>query len=141
MKPLGEAIMTDMGIFRTTMDIESHLARGRVATVADALVDTGSELTWVPEEVLHSLGIVAEKTKRFVTATGVTVEREVGYAIIHAAGESAPDYVVFAKTGDMVLLGARSLEGLNLRVDPQAKRLIPVGPFLAGAVASYSTRV
>jgi predicted aspartyl protease len=135
MKPFGEAIMTDMGIFRTTMDIESHLARGRVATVADALVDTGSELTWVPEEILHSLGIEAEKTKRFVTATGGTVEREVGYAIVHAAGESAPDYVVFAKPGDMIRLGARSLEGLNLRVDPQAKRLIPVGPFLAGAAS------
>jgi predicted aspartyl protease len=134
--PQGETIMTDMGVFRTTMEIESHLARGRMAAVADALVDTGSELTWVPEEVLHSLGIAAEKTKRFVTATGATVEREVGYAIVHAAGESAPDYVVFAKPGDMILLGARSLEGLNLRVDPQAKRLIPVGPFLAGVCDS-----
>ena len=127
--------MSDMGIFRTTIHVENHLTRGTIATVADALVDTGSELTWVPEEVLRSLDIPVEEMKAFVTATGARVEREVGYAIVHAAGMRAPDYVVFAKPGDMILLGARSLEGLNLRVDPQAKRLIPVGPFLAGAVA------
>jgi hypothetical protein len=35
----------------------------------------------------------------------------------------------------MILLGARSLEGLNLKVDPRAKQLVPAGPILAGAVA------
>jgi len=45
-------------------------ARQRQANVPDALVDTGSELVWMPEAILHSLGIAAEKTKRFVTATG-----------------------------------------------------------------------
>jgi hypothetical protein len=43
--------------------------------------------------------------------------------------------VLFAEAGDMVLLGARSLEGLNVRVDAQRKRLVPAGPILAGAFA------
>jgi clan AA aspartic protease len=127
--------MADMGTFRTTIQIENHLARGTTATVADALVDTGSEYTWVPEDVLHNIGIAVEDTRRFVTATGERVERELGYAIVHAAGEKTTDEVVFAKPGDMTLLGARSLEGLNLRVDPKAKQLIPAGPILAGALA------
>jgi clan AA aspartic protease len=131
---IGGTIMPDVGVFRTTIEIET-LDGTRVAAVPDALVDTGSELTWVPEDILHSLGVIARQTKRFVTASGATVERDVGYAIVHAGGESAPDFVAFAKPGDMIILGARSLEGLNLRVDPQAKRLIPAGPFLAGAMA------
>jgi hypothetical protein len=35
----------------------------------------------------------------------------------------------------MILLGARSLEGLNLKVDPREKRLVPAGPILAAAAA------
>ena len=31
----------------------------------------------------------------------------------------------------MILLGARSLEGLNLRVDARAKRLVDAGPIVA----------
>ena len=33
--------------------------------------------------------------------------------------------------GDMVLLGARTLEGLNLAVDPRQKKLVAAGPFPA----------
>jgi len=32
----------------------------------------------------------------------------------------------------MVLLGARALEGLNLRIDAQRKQLVNAGPVLAG---------
>ena len=39
--------------------------------------------------------------------------------------------VVFAEPGDMVLLGARSLEGMNLQVDVLRKQLVPAGPILA----------
>jgi predicted aspartyl protease len=125
--------MPDMGTFRTTIQVESVQTRGRMVTVESALVDTGSELTWIPGDLLRSLGIGVEMTQRFVTADGTELERGVGIAIVHAAGTRAPDYVVFARPGDMTLLGARSLEGLNLRVDPQRKQLIPAGPMLAGA--------
>lgn len=125
--------MSDMGTFRTMIQVENPLARGRLSTAADALVDTGSEMTWVPEEILRSLDVPVENTRRFVTATGERVVREFGYAIVHAAGAKTIDEVVFARPGDMVLLGARSLEGLNLRIDPRAKRLIDAGPILAGA--------
>ena len=32
----------------------------------------------------------------------------------------------------LALLGARTLEGLNLRVDPKNKKLVAGGPLLAG---------
>lgn len=125
--------MSDMGTFRTTIMIESTERRGEMRTVESALVDTGSEYTWVPREVLVDLGIRPEQVQHFILADGRQLERQVGIAIVHAAGAKAPDFVVFAEPGDMVLLGARSLEGLNVRVDAQRKQLVPAGPILAGA--------
>lgn len=127
--------MSDMGTFRTTMLIESAERRGVTRTVEDALVDTGSEFTWVPRAVLEELGIQPEFTQRFSVADGRVLERQVGIAIVHAAGAKAPDYVTFADPGDMILLGARSLQGMNLRVDPRRMQLAPAGPVLAGAAA------
>src|SRR5689334_25005174 len=129
-------IMIDgMGTFRTTIMIESAEHRGETRTVENALVDTRSEYTWVPREVLNELGIRPELVQRFIVADGRQLEREVGIAIVHAAGARAPDFVVFGQPGDMVLLGARSLEGLNVRVDAQRKQLVPAGPILAGAAS------
>lgn len=94
----------------------------------DDVVDTGSEYTWVPRSILHSLGIDAERAERFVTADGRVIAREMGYAIVHAGGARTSDEVVFAEPGDMVLLGAHTIEGMNLRVDLKEKRLVPAGP-------------
>jgi predicted aspartyl protease len=128
----GGITMSDMGTFRTTILIESLVRRGDTRTVDNALVDTGSEFTWVPREVLEALGVKPERTQYFLIADGRTLERPVGYAIVHAGGTDAPDLVVFAEPDDMVLLGARSLEGMNLRVDALRKQLVPAGPILAG---------
>ena len=124
--------MSDMGTFRTTILVESLVRRGDTRTVDNALVATGSEFTWVPREVLEALGVKPERTQYFLIADGRTLERPVGYAIVHAGGTDAPDLVVFAEPNDMVLLGARSLEGMNLRVDALRKQLVPAGPIVAG---------
>jgi predicted aspartyl protease len=125
--------MSDMGTFRTTMAIENPLNRGRRHVIENALVDTGAELTWVPGMVLSELGIAREKRTGFRTADGRAVYRDVGYAIVHAGGGETNDEVVFGEEGDTTLLGARSLEGLNLRVDARAKQLVDAGPMPAMA--------
>ena len=122
--------MSDVGIFRTTIGVES-LARGPVHYMPDTLVDTGSELTWVPRAVLESLGVDVERRRGFIVADGRRLERDIGYAIIHAGGTATVDEVVFGEAGDFPLLGVRSLEGLNLRVDPVSKQLADAGPVLA----------
>jgi hypothetical protein len=55
----------------------------------------------------------------------------VGFVMIHVAGRVAPGVVAFGQPGDMVLLGAQSLEGLNLRVDLTRRELVPGGPLPA----------
>jgi predicted aspartyl protease len=124
----GGCMMDEMGIFRTNVGIESPSNRGSIVTLAEVMVDTGSEYTWVPSAVLHGLGVTVERETRFETADGRAITRSIGYAIVHAESTSAPDIVVFALDRDMTLLGCRALEGLNLRVDVVAKKLVPAGP-------------
>lgn len=128
--------MGDVGIFRTTIGVESHQRRGEVRELPETLVDTGSEYSWIPRDVLESLGVGIERAQRFRTADGRVVHRVMGYAIVHAGGTRTSDEVVFAEAGDMVLLGAHTLEGLNLRIDLKAKRLVPAGPVPAALTRS-----
>lgn len=125
-----------MGLFRVTCQLENQRDRTRSVHVPDVVVDTGSELTWIRRERLAEIGIEPEKRdRRFVLANGQQLTRSIGFAVIRAGGELTTDEVVFAEPDDLQLLGARTLEGLNLRVDPQAKRLVAAGPLLAAGNA------
>ena len=128
-------MIDDMGIFRTTVGVASLSDPHRRVDVAHMMVDTGSEYTWITEERLAQLGVSPVRIDRFETADGRILERHIGFAMLHAAGRSAPSVVVFAQPGDMVLLGAHGLEGLNLRIDLGRKELVPAGPVPAAAVA------
>jgi predicted aspartyl protease len=127
--------MDDMGLFRTTIVVESWQQPGRKAELTDVLVDTGSEYTWIPRTVLEGIGVVAQRRQRFVVADGRWFERGVGFAIIHAGGTSAPALVAFGEHEDFTLLGAHTLEGLNLRVDPVQRVLVPAGPVITAMSA------
>lgn len=127
--------MDDMGSFRIAVAVENPFALGTRRELQDVLVDTGAELSWFPGAVLESLGVVRQKELRFRQADGSILTRWSGWAIVHAAGTRTIDEVVFGHPDDMVLLGARTLEGLNLRVDAVAKRLIDAGPLPVAAAA------
>ena len=124
-----------MGIFRTTMQIAALQAPDARREMINVMVDTGSEYNWIPTEILLDLGIAPVRVDRFETADGRILDREVGFALLYAAGRSTPTIVVFAGPGDMVLLGAIGLEGLNVRVDLSRKELVPAGPMPAAAAA------
>jgi predicted aspartyl protease len=127
--------MSDMGTFRIDIQIENPAARGARRTVAQLLVDTGSELTWLPAPELEAIGVRRERTKLFRQASGAIVERDTGTAWIHAVGAFTPDEVVFGEPDDLRILGSRTLEGLNVTVDPVLKRLVDAGPAPAAAAA------
>ena len=126
-------MIDDMGIFRTTLAIAALATPELRRELPEVMVDTGSEYNWIPREVLLYLGVSPVRTDRFETADGRVLEREIGFALVFAGGRSAPSIVVFATEGDMVLLGAHGLEGLNLRVDLGRKELVPAGPVPAAA--------
>jgi predicted aspartyl protease len=127
--------MTDMGTFRTTVELENAARPGDRRRLDNVLVDTGAELSWFPAAILDALGIARRKELRFRQADGSVLTRWTGGASIYVDGVWTIDEVVFGLEGDLVLLGARSLEGLNVRVDPVLKMLVDTGPAPAAAVA------
>ncbi len=121
-----------MGTFRVGCRIENVADRKRGAVLRGVLVDTGSDYTWVPEAVLKRIGVAEEKRDlAFVMANGQTITRSVGFAVIRIGDHFTVDEVVFARPNDLTLIGARTLEGLNLRVGPKHKRLVARGPLSA----------
>lgn len=121
-----------METFFTTCEIANIGDRARSFSVQEMLVDTGSEYTWAPRAELERAGIDREKKDlTFVMANGQHVTRSVGFAIVRVENKFTVDEVVFAEVGDLLLLGARSLEGLNLVVDPARKKLVASGPLPA----------
>lgn len=128
-------MIDDMGVFRTTIAVAHIIRPNEKRTLADVMVDTGSEYTWMPRQVLEELAVEAERVEAFETADGRVLSRPVGFARIFAGGRSAPTAVVFAEPGDMTLLGAQGLEVLNLRIDLGRKELVPAGPVPVAAAA------
>jgi predicted aspartyl protease len=92
-------------------------------------------LSWVPAEVLESLGVERNNQWHFRQADGTVLERWTGIVIVSVAGRRTGDDVVFGAPGDLVLLGSRTLEGLNFRVEPVTKQLVDAGPAPAAVVA------
>ncbi|MGH7637950.1 MAG: hypothetical protein ACREOK_09885, partial [Gemmatimonadaceae bacterium] len=111
-------MVDDMGTFRTDVQLENPASPGARELVSGVLVDTGAELSCFPAPVLEALGVARQKHVRFRHADGSVFERWTGDAILYAAGTRTVDEVIFGEPEDIVLLGTRSLEGLNRRVDP-----------------------
>jgi predicted aspartyl protease len=122
-----------MGTFFVRCKIENVSDRSKSALLSRMLVDTGSEYTWVPATTLEKLGVEREKKDVPLIANGQQITRNVGFAIIRLDKYFTVDEVVFAEKGDLLLLGARTLEGLNLRLDSRAKKLVAAGPLPAAS--------
>ncbi len=123
-----------MGTFYVRCKIENSVDRSKSVVIPKILVDTGSEYTWVPARTLEKIDIEREKKDlEFIMANGQRITRSVGFAIIRLDKFFTIDEVVFAEKGDLLLLGARTLEGLNLTVDPRRKKLVAAGPLPAAS--------
>src|SRR5437773_1926053 len=95
---------TRLGTFHVECRVANVADRRREASIAKALVDTGSEYTWVSATVLERIGVRREKKDlSFVMANGRSITRSVGFAIIHVGDTFTVDEVVFAEPGDLML--------------------------------------
>jgi predicted aspartyl protease len=131
----GGIMLDNMGSFRIDVEVENPARPGNRRTFQSVLIDTGAELSVFPASVLESLHIGRFKELHFRQADGSVLARWVGSALVYAAGTMTTDDIVFGEPGDLILLGARSLEGLNVRIDPVSKRLVDAGPMPLAAVA------
>ncbi len=91
----------------------------------EATVDTGAAYTTLPTRLLRELGIEPMDSGVFLLADGCRVEMGIGRAWATINGTSEVTLVVFGEDDAPALLGAYTLEGLRLAVDPVAQRLVP----------------
>jgi len=120
-----------MSSFRTNLIAVNPREADRLTPPLEVMVDTGSELSWLPAEALRDAGIVPMRNRVFQTATTQRIERPIGYAILRCEGFETNDEVVFAEPGDMNLLGVRTLGGFGVMVDPIAHKFVATATIVA----------
>ena len=98
------------------------------------LVDSGSTYTWVTASVLRALGVTPTERRRVMTIEGQIVERDAAEILITLEGRTLHTLCLFGDAGDLDVLGAYTLEGFGLGVDPVQRKLIPALQYGAAAV-------
>lgn len=126
-----------MSLFRVNIVARNPRDESRETPSIEALVDTGSELTWLPADLLAQAGIVPRRKRTFVTATRQTVTRDVGYAILASEGFETTDEVVFGEPSDLILLGVRTVEGFGVLVDNVGHRFVAQASIVALAAPDH----
>ena len=89
-------------------------------------VDTGSNYSALPREMLQALGVPVEASVQSRLANGSLELIEVGETKIRLGGREFTTPVISAEEGDPSLLGVTALEHALLAVDPVNKELMPV---------------
>ena len=96
-----------------------------------ALADTDSLHSYIPEDILESVGLRPTETRAFA----LTEERDewiidlpFGYGVFVVAGREVIVPVVFAANGSRPVLGMTTLEAAHLVADLVNGRLTPVIP-------------
>jgi len=115
-----------MSSFKVNLTATNPKERNRSTPSVKVLVDTGSELSWLPRQLLLDAGITPEGKKRLSTATKKIIERDRGYAILKAEGFETIDEIIFAEDSDMSLLGVKTIEGFGVMVDNIGQRFVEV---------------
>ena len=112
-----------MGTFNYTITVAD--LNGGEPRETEAIVDTGAFFTTLPGRFLRDIGIVPTGRRQFLLADGRRVDLEIGNAEITIDGEDVITIVAFGEDNGPSLLGAYTLEGLALVVDPLNQRLVP----------------
>jgi len=117
-----------MGIVHCTATLFSP-DRSRSVNV-NLLVDTGSTLTWIPEELAADLGLRPMGIAEFQTGDGTTIHRPIGEAFLEVAGRRQTVPIAFARPEDARVLGVTAMETLTLEVNPTTRTLRATGKYL-----------
>jgi predicted aspartyl protease len=113
-----------MGTFSVTIEVGDP--QGRNWEEVEALADTGATYTWLSRDVLDRLAIGPEYRFEFEVPDGRIIDRNVAQTWVRVNGEPRITLVVFGDVGSRALLGAYTLEGAGLSVDPVNRRLTRV---------------
>ena len=114
-----------MGLTHVTVKV-GNPASGRQAEEVRCLVDSGAVYSLIPGSVLQRLGIEPHSTREFVLADGDVIRRRLATATFEYEGRRGDSMVIVGEPGDDPLLGATTLEGFGLVLDPFRRELRPM---------------
>jgi hypothetical protein len=126
----------EMGTFRVDVEIENPARPGEGRVLRSMPLGSHTMLSWLPAEILESLGVERHNRWVFERKDGTILERWTGIALLRVAERQTVDDLVFGEADDPVCLGWRTLSGLNLRLDPVTKQLADAGPAPAAPAAA-----
>ena len=112
-----------MGVFNWPVRLESM--DGGKSLEIEAMVDTGASYTMIPSRMLKEMGVTPIRKISLRLADARVVEYDMGRVWANINGSSEVTLVVFGPDNARPLLGAYTLEGLRLAVDPTHGRVIP----------------
>ncbi len=115
-----------MGMFNVRVRV-GDLTKTTFAEV-EALADTGSVHSFMPEDVLESVNVQPTETRGFAFADERVIDMPFGYATFIFEGMEVIAPVIFAAAGTSSLLGATTLKAAHLATDSVNECLIPVLP-------------
>ena len=92
----------------------------------DALADTSASFSSLPADDLRELGVAPIRRVRMTLANGQANIQELGQMRAELNGDDESTLVVFGAPGSPPIIGAYTLEGLALGVDPVEGRLVPL---------------
>ena len=113
-----------MGIFSVTVEVAN--VHGDTFEEVEVTVDTASDYTTVPRQMLERLSVPVTGTAISEMADGREVPSDTGWARVRLQGDDIYTRVIFGEEGEASLLGAIALETARLAVDLNNKRLTPV---------------
>ena len=112
-----------MGTFYVKIEVGD--IQGQRFEPITALANTGAMTTVIPASILRRLGVEPAKTQVFDRADGREVELDMAETKIRIDGKETITWVIFGEETAGATLGAYTLEGVFLAVDPHAQRLMP----------------
>ena len=101
-------------------------ANGRSAEEVNCLVDSGAVYSLIPAGILRKLHIKPHSTREFVLADGQVIRRRLATATFEYESRRGDSMVIVGEPGDDALLGATTLEGFGLVLDPFRRELRPM---------------
>ena len=114
-----------MGLTFVTVKV-GNPANGQRAEEVACLVDSGAIYSLIPGRVLRKLGIKPHSSREFVLANCEVIRRRLATATFEYEGRRGDSMVIVGEAGDDALLGATTLEGFGLVLDPFRRELRPM---------------
>src|SRR5579863_7738472 len=100
-------------------------AQPRAVEELSAVVDPHSTFSWISRGRLERLGISPVRKMRFRLKGEGIVERDVASVYIALKNGTVGDVVVMAESGETEKIGAHTINGLGMVVDPEQEKLVP----------------